>query len=424
MKLSTIFCLMLSTFCYGLDSFSYNPRDPYKGPEEWGSLDTSGNEWQKYKELEVYENECKSEDRQSPIDLVGTAPCEDKHKILTKRGGCDFDTLKFYATPFSLRADFPTDGRCKLPTANPSNDTPRVKARHVEVKIPSEHRIHGKQFDGELSISHVRKSGRNIIMVSILLEAKSDRRASHPLLQQFINRWKMKQRADDYKCSRPEHSNDRNLLFKNSSSSTDMMLSNDTLSDNFGDESSIDDLLLGDNQTDRMLQHWGYRHQYGGRDPYGGRERPLTPYPFTAPYPGTTANFNGQNLRKGGEQRGRSGTSDFNVYHFVPTKYFYSYKGSLTVPPCSTIVDWHVMDKPLIISTRQLAQIQDLMRLSRGKDCERTSFAYKGEVNRPIQDLKGRKVTHCTDFKRRRERFRRPKRKRRKYPREYWDFLH
>ena len=146
----------------------------------------------------------------------------------------------------------------------------------------------------------------------------------------------MAQRANDYKCSRVGKSNDRKLHNKNNTIPADLN-SIDGLQDFFGDE-SLDELFLDNNQTDRVLQHWGYRDPFGRG---GARTQ----------YPDTTANFYKQNSRER-KQRNRTGTSDFNVYKLMPTKYFYSYKGSLTVPPCSTIVDWHVMDSPLIISTR------------------------------------------------------------------------
>jgi hypothetical protein len=49
-----------------------------------------------------------------------------------------------------------------------------------------------------------------------------------------------------------------------------------------------------------------------------------------------------------------------NLYKHTETKYYYRYKGSLTVPPCSEIVDWRVMMKPLTVSPEQLTMLRTL----------------------------------------------------------------
>ncbi len=55
---------------------------------------------------------------------------------------------------------------------------------------------------------------------------------------------------------------------------------------------------------------------------------------------------------------------------------YYTYSGSLTTPPCSEIVTWYVLKKPLKASRYQLNKFKEIMH---------TNF-------RPIQDLNGRPV--------------------------------
>ncbi len=68
---------------------------------------------------------------------------------------------------------------------------------------------------------------------------------------------------------------------------------------------------------------------------------------------------------------------DFNPAGLLPADpTYYAYTGSLTTPPCSEEVKWHVMKTPLEISYRQLATFKE---------------KYKNNV-RPLQPLNGRRV--------------------------------
>ncbi|MNH18937.1 Carbonic anhydrase precursor [compost metagenome] len=56
---------------------------------------------------------------------------------------------------------------------------------------------------------------------------------------------------------------------------------------------------------------------------------------------------------------------------------FYRFSGSLTTPPCSEGVSWMVLDKPVNVSTEQIAQFRSIVRHAN---------------NRPIQPLNGRVI--------------------------------
>jgi len=71
-------------------------------------------------------------------------------------------------------------------------------------------------------------------------------------------------------------------------------------------------------------------------------------------------------------------------------EYYYGYKGSITVPPCTNNVFWYVADKPITMSKKQLKAIKTLLASYRNENCELDSYANsKGEVARPIQNNRG-----------------------------------
>jgi carbonic anhydrase len=87
-------------------------------------------------------------------------------------------------------------------------------------------------------------------------------------------------------------------------------------------------------------------------------------------------------------------------YDLWPTIYFYGYKGMLTAPPCSEIVNWRILDEPLVISRRQYKTLAKL--LSSHVDPEMCEALDKtsptGENFRPLQQLNNaqQEVKHCT----------------------------
>jgi hypothetical protein len=63
----------------------------------------------------------------------------------------------------------------------------------------------------------------------------------------------------------------------------------------------------------------------------------------------------------------------------------YTYKGSLTTPPCSEIVTWLVVNQPQAISREQVAAINSLYR-------NNTRFAGGKGNNRAVQPLNERLI--------------------------------
>jgi len=143
-------------------SWNYNPFAD-RGPPNWRRVNIRENEYKEFKNLAVNSNQC-SQGKQSPINLQHNAMCVEHHQIRPRRGDYDFDTMDFEILPNALRIEFPreleykkgNDTYFKLPPqADFPDGWPRVNAKHLEIKIPSEHEIYGIKYDGELQITHI-----------------------------------------------------------------------------------------------------------------------------------------------------------------------------------------------------------------------------------------------------------------------------
>jgi len=87
-----------------------------------------------------------------------------------------------------------------------------------------------------------------------------------------------------------------------------------------------------------------------------------------------------------------------NVYALPTDPDFgvYTYKGGLTTPPCTEIVNWNVMDTPMIISDDQLNRLYNLILCYVDpQTCWHATVASKdGSTSRPTQPLNGRHILH------------------------------
>ena len=87
-----------------------------------------------------------------------------------------------------------------------------------------------------------------------------------------------------------------------------------------------------------------------------------------------------------------------NVYEALPTPGYgiYSYRGGLTTPPCTEIVNWNLLDTPMYISRNQMDRLyQRILCFAEPSTCRHATIANEaGHTNRPVQALQGRTVTH------------------------------
>ncbi|KAL7551735.1 hypothetical protein ACHAWF_014918 [Thalassiosira exigua] len=74
----------------------------------------------------------------------------------------------------------------------------------------------------------------------------------------------------------------------------------------------------------------------------------------------------------------------------------YTYRGGLTMPPCTEIVRWNLLDAPMVISPAQLDRLYRLILcFVERSSCRHATVASKiGGTNRPPQGLHGRRITH------------------------------
>lgn len=83
---------------------------------------------------------------------------------------------------------------------------------------------------------------------------------------------------------------------------------------------------------------------------------------------------------------------------FMTTMFFFRYDGSITEPPCRDIT-WWVMNKPMRISHRQLAETKRLLFSHVDSNCVATSVHNRDQsVARPIFPLgEDREIQHCDE---------------------------
>eukprot|EP01060_Flectonema_neradi_P012439 TRINITY_DN19253_c0_g1_i1.p1 TRINITY_DN19253_c0_g1~~TRINITY_DN19253_c0_g1_i1.p1 ORF type:complete len:376 (+),score=48.62 TRINITY_DN19253_c0_g1_i1:77-1129(+) len=85
---------------------------------------------------------------------------------------------------------------------------------------------------------------------------------------------------------------------------------------------------------------------------------------------------------------------------FPGSRDFFTYKGSLTTPPCNEGVSWYVLKEPVTMSASQLARIRDRMGLDQEQQYLRDTYMVELDGlwgnNRPVQLLNERTVSQYT----------------------------
>jgi carbonic anhydrase len=334
--------------------YDYTPASR-RGPLNWRTVDVSGNEWEKYVghdqiDLDVAGNECGSTRRPSPTNLIANKQCTDQHEILTRESrntDCKIQDVTFYTTPHSLRADFPLDdSTCLRPTIDMPNGFPyRWLAHHMEVHLRAEHVLDGRRYDGEIQMYHLGQADqrRELAAVSVLLDASG--LEDNAKLQEWIDRWEQALQEETTNCKQ------RNLRQEPKLKERTLKMVNYTITGTA--RTALEDVEHVNSRQLEEVAEIGYAPR-----------RKMFPYDLW------------------------------------PTIFFYRYRGSITAPPCSEIVNWRVLDEPLVISRRQYKALAKLMA---GHVDAETCKPYKrtsptGENFRPLQVLNNAQqvVNHCT----------------------------
>ena len=142
----------------------------------------------------------------------------------------------------------------------------------------------------------------------------------------------------------------------------------------------------------RMLAEENFEGQFGAKC------RALThnpePYLSSTPIAGTTPDI----------YRHLHNMNDSDGFPMYGT---YTYKGGLTTPPCSEIVNWNLLDTPMEVSAAQMTRLLNLIDCYQNADTcgyetvakkltadESAGLLTQSTTSRPPQPLQGRTITH------------------------------
>jgi len=176
--------------------------------------------------------------------------------------------------------------------------------------------------------------------------------------------------------------------------------------DDIGDSKMIGGPLDGDYKLIQLHFHWGANDSVGSEHTINGQRFPLEMHLVNKHAfnpndlavagflfqisPVDNPNLKGitDNLKKIREAESESEVTDFSVQDLISAASqgpYFNYRGSLTTPPCSEIVNWIIFDTKIPISSAQLNQF----RLTKGDDGVAVVDNF-----RPTQALNGRKVKY------------------------------
>lgn len=354
--------LLLSTFAeaqrtFWRDSYQLNfDYDPESGdgPHDWGDVTVDGSEFRQFDvdhnefNLDVDGNECDRDFRPSPIPLVANSGCTDDHEIRTRQidedDDCTRADVSYELTPHVLRAYFPEDDDdCERPSIEldePDDDDFIIV--WMEVHARSEHVVDGKRFDAELQMFHMGTgdSDDEMAIVSVFLEATA--RQDHEEFQFMLDGWQSTLNRQEALC-------DQRYLRVHKQVQENALKKKNGMSSRKKESTRKED-----KKKERELQNCQ-------GDDCGPRRKK---------YP----------------------------YNMWPSIHYFSYDGSITYPPCTTAVNWRILDKPMEISRKQYKQLTNLLTSYRNDDCDRaTVTSPRGENARPLQTInEDQDVAHCT----------------------------
>uniref|UniRef100_A0A7S4MGE2 carbonic anhydrase n=1 Tax=Odontella aurita TaxID=265563 RepID=A0A7S4MGE2_9STRA len=402
--------------------FNYNVSDARYGPSSWGgSLLTPSTGllstpeyvyWSRYQDevkRDLTVNMCGTGDTQSPIDVrmdivrgyrveddgdihlpesgedldmdgdteeYEEGICYQHHEIRTSAGRTSLqsDAVVPQILPNKLRlvydpyASSDADINATI-AALPASDFPhgwggRIDLKHVDVHVPSQHKVEGKEFPAEYQLWHLHPRRRRAAVVSIMVDVHPQGNTNHHF-NKALAEWQ-KVWEDSFDGCRRRRRRRRMRRRRRAAS---------------GGEDSLDD------DIDR---HTGN--------------------PFGAPSTGRREEDDAEEETDAAPRtpEGRDLSSDsWNPYdknEIMRSIHFYGYSGSLTEPPCSDFVEWHIMDKPMLVSPDQLRHLRYLLFLYRDPvSCERTGVHYEGAAARrplrTVSDLEhGVHRCTCHDF--------------------------
>lgn len=308
------------------------------------------------------------------------------------------DQVTMKILPSKLRIEYSRQNEIMNETKlrPPSGDFPHnwngyIQATHIDIKIPSEHTICGKRYDGEYQIYFYHPLRRQPIVQSILIEVHPQNR-SHLHFQKAIDEWQRLSDSRYFHCL------------------------NDTIDDGSLTEQDEEEDIEEERQwthhiasRSRLLNEGNFTD--GTISTIAPSMGPLSHSPsitptnsnkastFPTPMAGLSNSPSFTNKPTPAAKQATTRTKiRWNPFEprIVNSIYFYGYTGSLTEPPCSEWVHWRVLDTPMQISSEQLTQLKDILFQQLDEECQQSSYNWQESVARPIQSLNGRPLWQCT----------------------------
>ena len=286
------------------------------------------------------------EHQQSPIDVrrsMARSECFEYHQIRHKKGDYDITnpSVRKEIHPNKLRLTYPQDYDITIHddgVGGPSADMPKgwgdqLPVTHVDIKIPSEHWLEGRQYAAEYQIFLVqnRESQRGAPAVSVLIDLHPENKRNEKL-QALLNQFQAGWNADMADCENYVRQSRRVL-------------------ENFASfvEDEEEDAFQQNRDKLRRKAQWASTDSW---DPW-----------------------------------------DEDI---IRSRYFFGYEGSITEPPCTQFISWRVMELPALISKEQLMQMKSILFNHVDGHCRPTSNHHDGSVARPLQPFNHREMWQCT----------------------------
>jgi len=344
-----------------------------RGPESWGQAEDDGY-YDQFRRLKTsrWSNKCGSGRRQSPRDVCQTnAKCQEFHETRPRRGqyGLVDDNL---AKPTALihhnklrlaykerrsEWDRPEPPGCDF--AWNGQDSGIQDLLHVDLKVRSEHRICGKQYDAEMQQYYLHKYG-NLEAVSILIDADGEHNAHFQVLLDYFQE---KFDRDSRLCENRRRG--ARALLEERASERRRLRGGD-----------------GDDEDEDASE--------GADAPASGGEGDAGPSIYRRLHDAFLS------LTRRREQR-RIYWDPLEPGAIYRSIWFWAYSGSTTEPPCFEEVKWRVHDVPMKITKRQLVQLKRLMFDHVDPDtCRKTSTHYDESNARPVQTNNNGALYRCT----------------------------
>ncbi|KAG7342523.1 Eukaryotic-type carbonic anhydrase [Nitzschia inconspicua] len=347
--------------------FNYDPNDNNFGPRAWGRVDTSDsfmkefgpNGWGPYRGWasdSITQNRCssRSENQQSPRNLEETLVCDAHHEIRSWCGQYPLTASEIEARilphKLSLYMNRRPCGNVEQNSCNenmpPMVDYPRYSSSlssyadmmTYDIKVPSEHELEGEVFDAEIQMMTVHPADARLASIGIVVRAQADgyNQPFQDILDAFQRTYDANAMACAVALQRQRTLEDVTM---------DSLAANTTAADS-------------DPSTQRRNLRWQDGDTTDNRNDATAKFVRQLPRPYT-------------------------GFDPF-AEPLWPSMFFYRYDGTLTEPPCTGIT-WFVMQRPMIISLTQLAQIRRLLFTHRDSNCRFTSVHNADQsVARPV----------------------------------------